>query len=110
MVLAVVAVLPALALVFVGGSEYAALQGELWAFAGLGAVLAGVQLLVYSAIARRHAGAVWYLWAALVAITAGLAVVSTTTELLTLVIVVDATLLVVLTLVTRRDVVERVDM
>jgi hypothetical protein len=53
---------------------------------------------------------VWYLWAALVAITAGLAVVSTTTELLTLVIVVDATLLVVLTLVTRRDVVERVDL
>jgi O-antigen/teichoic acid export membrane protein len=109
-VLGVVAVLPALALVFVGGSEYAALQGELWAFAGLGAVLAGVQLLVYSAIARRHAGAVWYLWAALVAITAGLPVVSTTTELLTLVIVVDATLLVVLTLVTRRDVVERVDL
>lgn len=104
-----VALLPNVAVEFVGGGEYAALSGRLWAFAGLGTVLAGIQLLVYSALARRHPGAVWYLWGALAVIAAGLLVVTTATGLLALVLAVDTTLLVVLTLATRRDVVERLD-
>ncbi len=105
-VVAGVALLPGLALQFVGGTEYAALSGRLWTFAALGTVLAGIQLLVYSALARRHRGAAWWLWGALALIAAGLVVVTTATGLLALVLAVDATLLVVLTLATRRDVVE----
>ena len=108
-VMAGVALLPGLAVEFVGGAEYAALRGRLWAFAGLGAVLAGIQLLVYSALARRHRGAVWYLWTALALIAAGLTLVTTATQLLGLVLVVDAALLLALTLVTRRDVVDHLD-
>ena len=108
-VMAGVALLPGLAVQFVGGGAYAALRDRLWAFAGLGAVLAGIQLLVYSALARRHHGAVWYLWTALAVIAAGLTVVTTAAQLLGLVLVVDTLLLVALTVVTRRDVVDRLD-
>ncbi len=98
-----VALFPALALEFVGGGEYAALSDRLWAFALLGTVLAGIQLLVYSALARRHRGAVWWLWGALALIAAGLVAVTSAAQLLTVVLSVDAALLVALVLVTRHD-------
>ena len=108
-IVAGVAVLPRLAVEFVGGDAYAALGGRLWAFAALGTVLAGIQLLVYSALARRHPGAVWYLWTALALIAAGLALVTTATGLLVLVLGVDTALLIALTLTTRGDAVDHLD-
>ena len=44
--------LSGLALVFVGGQEYAEIQSRLWLFAVLGTVLAMLQLLVYSVLAQ----------------------------------------------------------
>ena len=98
-VMAGVALLPRLALQFVGGRAYAELQGSLWAFAGLGAVLAGIQLLVYSDIARRHRRAMWFVWGAFALIAAGLTAVHTARQMLGLVLAVDTVLLVVLAVV-----------
>lgn len=98
-VMAGVAALPDLALQFVGGAAYAELTGTLWAFAGLGAVLAGIQLLVYSDIAKRHRRAMWFVWGAFALIAAGLTLVDTATQMLALVLAVDTLLLVVLAVV-----------
>lgn len=98
-VMAGVALLPRLALQFVGGRAYAELQDSLWAFAGLGAVLAGIQLLVYSDIARRHRRAMWFVWGAFALIAAGLSAVHTALHMLALVLAVDTSLLVVLAVV-----------
>jgi len=56
------------ALVFVGGSEYAGIQDQLWLFAVLGTLLSMLQLLVYSVLARQARYAVYAVWAALVAV------------------------------------------
>ncbi len=55
-----------LALVFVGGDEYAEIESLLWVFAALGTLLAMLQLLVYSVLARRGQRSVYAVWAALV--------------------------------------------
>jgi len=99
----VAAALPGVAVVFVGGRAYAEVAGSLWAFAAAGTVLAAVQLLVYSALARRHQRSIGLLWVALVAISAGALSVHTGTGLLTLVCVVDLALLTALVVITRRD-------
>jgi O-antigen/teichoic acid export membrane protein len=99
----VAAALPGVAVVFVGGRAYAEVAGSLWAFAAVGTVLAAVQLLVYSALARRHQRSIGLLWVALVAISAGSLLVHTGTGLLTLVCVVDLALLTALVVITRRD-------
>ena len=39
---------------FVGGSQYAELEGRLWAFAVLGTLLAMLQLLIYNIVARQR--------------------------------------------------------
>ena len=93
----VAAVLPGLALVFVGGHAYAEASGTLWAFAVVGT------LLVYSALARRHQRSVALLWLALAAIVVGAMFVHTGAALLTLVCGVDAALLAALVVITRRD-------
>ena len=46
-------VMPRLALAFVGGQAYAAAQWYLWLFAVLGTLIAMIQLLVQTALARR---------------------------------------------------------
>jgi O-antigen/teichoic acid export membrane protein len=99
----VAAVLPGLALVFVGGHAYAEASGTLWAFAVVGTLLAAVQLLVYSALARRHQRSVALLWLALATIVIGAMSVHTGAALLTLVCGVDAALLAALVVITRRD-------
>ena len=58
--------LSGLALVFVGGQEYAEIQSRLWLFAVLGTVLAMLQLLVYSVLARQGQRSVYLVWGALV--------------------------------------------
>jgi O-antigen/teichoic acid export membrane protein len=62
------AILSGLALVFVGGSDYSAIQHRLWLFAVIGTFLSLLQLLVYSALARQHRTASLLVWTAVVAL------------------------------------------
>ncbi len=63
-------VLSDLVLTFIGGHEYAAIQGNLWRFAALGSVLSVLQLLVYSVVARQSRWSVYLIWGALVVLVA----------------------------------------
>jgi O-antigen/teichoic acid export membrane protein len=90
------AVLPGLALVFVGGSAYDDVRGRLWAFAVLGTLLACLMMVVYGLIARHARRSVYLTWLALVAIVGLGLTVSSITGMLTVVIVVDVVLVVVL--------------
>jgi O-antigen/teichoic acid export membrane protein len=81
-----------LALVFVGGDEYAEIQSLLWVFAALGTLLAMLQLLVYSVLARRGQRSVYAVWAALALMVALGLMASTVGGLLTVVIATDALL------------------
>ena len=65
-----------LALVFVGGPQYAEIAPLLWVFAGLGTVLAMLQLLVYNVLARQQQKLVLLVWATL----AGVALLAITAE------------------------------
>ena len=85
-----------LALTFIGGQEYAAIQDQLWRFAALGSVLSVLQLLVYGVVARQSRWSVYLIWAALVVLVLWAQVASTVGELLNVVTFVDSTLLVVL--------------
>jgi O-antigen/teichoic acid export membrane protein len=91
-----VAVLSALAVVFVGGPEYADLQGRLWVFAALGTLLAMLQLMIYTIVARQDQWTVVLVWAALVVLVAASPLVGSLTFLLSLVVAVDAVLFLVL--------------
>ncbi len=98
--------LPGLAMFFIGGSQYDDVRSRLWVFAVLGTVLALLQLLVYSVLARRGTSSVWITWSGVVVLV-GLALTQDTVGgLLLVVTAVDATLLVVLlglSLWTMRD-------
>lgn len=63
-------VLSGLALVFVGGAEYAEVEGRLWLFAVLGSLMAMLQVMVYEVVARQYGAPVYVLWAGLVAVVA----------------------------------------
>ncbi len=89
-------VLSPLALTFIGGQEYAAIQDQLWRFAVLGTVLSMLQLLVYSVVARQSRWSVYLIWIALLALVALAQSVSDVGSLVDVVTVVDTTLLVVL--------------
>ena len=85
--------LPGLAMVFVGGSEYAEIESRLWLFAVLGTILSMLQLLVYAVLAGQGRRSVYAPWAGLVAVVAlGLSCNQPTT-LLAVVVSVDAVLL-----------------
>lgn len=88
--------LSSLALVFVGGHEYAAVQDSLWLFAALGTLLSMLQLLVYSVVARQARRSVYAIWAALVLLAVIGRSAETYTGLLARVVAVDAALFVVL--------------
>jgi O-antigen/teichoic acid export membrane protein len=88
------ALLPQLALVFVGGKQFEEIADHLWIFAILGTVLSMLQLLVYSVLARQGQRSVYLVWAAFVAmIGLGLST-SSLRGLLAVVITVDSLLLV----------------
>jgi O-antigen/teichoic acid export membrane protein len=87
------ALLPDLALVFVGGDDYAEIADHLWIFAVLGTVLAMLQLLVYSVLARQGQRSAYLLWAALVLIVVVGLTTSTLPGLLAVIVVVDTVLL-----------------
>ncbi len=96
------AVLSSLAVVFVGGRQYAAIENELWAFAALGTLLAMLQVMVYDVVARQHRRSVYVIWAALLAVLVAAPFVGSVTALLVVVAVVDTLLLAVLLVVSLR--------
>jgi O-antigen/teichoic acid export membrane protein len=57
-----------LAIAFVGGDQYAAIEPYIGMFAALGMVLAMIQLMVYELVARQHRASVLILWAGLVGV------------------------------------------
>ena len=91
--------LSGLALVFVGGKDYSEIQSQLWLFAVLGTVLAMLQLLVYSVLARQGQRSVYLVWAALVALISLGLTVSTVDGLLAVVLTIDLALLAALVFV-----------
>lgn len=88
--------LSSLALVFVGGHQYAATQDSLWLFAILGTLLSMLQLLVYSVVARQARRSVYAIWAGLVLLAVIGRLADTYTGLLVRVVAVDTALFVVL--------------
>lgn len=90
------AAVPHLALVFVGGSEYAEIEDQLWLFAVLGTVLSLLQLLVYAVLARRGTRSVYLVWVTLVAVVVAGSQATTVTGLLLVVATIDAVLFVAL--------------
>lgn len=88
--------LPEVALVFIGGTDFAEITDLLWLFALLGTVLAMVQLLVYSVLARQGRRSSLLFWGALVAMIVVGAGADTLIGLVVRVIAVDAVLLCVL--------------
>lgn len=96
------AVLPDLALVFVGGADYREIGAHLWIFAMLGIVLAMLQLLIYSALARQGRRSVYLVWAAVVTMVGIGLTCSSLRGLLTAVTTVDALLLIALLVVSLR--------
>jgi O-antigen/teichoic acid export membrane protein len=91
-----VLVLSALAVVFIGGHEYADLQHRLWAFAALGTLLAMLQLLIYNIVARQRQRTVLLVWVALATLLAVSPLIGSLNALLTVVLLVDAALFLVL--------------
>jgi O-antigen/teichoic acid export membrane protein len=89
-------VLSDVAMVFVGGAEYADVQSRLWLFAVLGTLLSMLQLLVYSVLARRGTRSAILVWAAVAALLGVSVWVGTLVGLVTTVIVIDAALFVTL--------------
>src|SRR5690606_4754517 len=60
-----------LALYFAGGQEFAEIRSLLWLFALLGTVLALLQLVVYSVLARQGQRSSYIVWLALVLLVVG---------------------------------------
>lgn len=90
------ALLPRLALVFIGGDAYSAIAPHLWLFALSGTGLAVVQLLSYAVVARQSRHTVLWIWAGVLAVLAVGQAVSTPTALAVVVLVTDAVLALVL--------------
>ena len=87
---------PEVALVFVGGDDYADIAETLWLFALLGTVLATLQLLVYAVLARQGRRISLLLWLGLLLMLGVGATADSLTGLVLRVIAVDSALLVVL--------------
>ncbi|MEX0427536.1 lipopolysaccharide biosynthesis protein [Nocardioides sp. DS6] len=80
------------AMIFIGGSDYTAVQHRLWLFAVLGTVLAVLQLLVYSVLARQHRASAYLIWGAVVLLVAIGVATGSLNALLVTVSAVDAAL------------------
>ncbi len=103
-VLAIVAakVLSGVAMVFVGGDDFGEVEDLLWVFAVLGTVLAMLQLQVYAVLARQARRSVLLVWAALIVIAVLGSRADSVSGLVGTVVVVDAVLLLVLTIASLR--------
>jgi O-antigen/teichoic acid export membrane protein len=96
------AILPGLAMIFVGGAEYDTIRPILWQFAVLGTALCVLQVLVYDIVAGQDHRPVAVLWIAVCTIAAASTVVHETAGLLHWVIAVDVVTTVVLLGVSAR--------
>lgn len=85
-------VLPSWAQVFVGGKDFAPITDDLWKFAIVGILLAMIQLLVYSALARRQGRAVILIWTSLAVLVVVALTVNTATALVLVVVAIDGAL------------------
>jgi O-antigen/teichoic acid export membrane protein len=97
-----VLVLSGTAVTFVGGPEYSPLESRIWLFAIVGTLLAMIQLLVYSVVARQHQRAVYTIWAALAVLACAAPFVTSWPFLVGVVLTVDSTLFLVLLLLSLR--------
>jgi O-antigen/teichoic acid export membrane protein len=88
--------LSGLAMIFIGGAEYQAVQGRLWLFAVVGTMLAMLQMLVYGVLARQHRGAAYLVWAAVLVLAGVGLTMGTLTHLVLTVVVVDTVLTAIL--------------
>src|SRR5680860_1887284 len=86
-----------------GGNAYSDLQPVLWGFAAVGTLLAMIQLMIYSVVARQHQRMVFVVWAGLLAVVGFAPLVSSVTTLLVGVAVVDSCLLAILLLSSLRQ-------
>jgi O-antigen/teichoic acid export membrane protein len=84
--------LPSWAQVFVGGKDFAPITDDLWKFAIVGILLAMIQLLVYSALARRQGRAVILIWTSLAVLVVVALTVNTATALVLVVVAIDGAL------------------
>lgn len=98
-----VALLAPVALVFVGGTEYGEVQGQLWLFAVLGTALSLVNVYVFRFLATARTKREWWVWGAVLAVVAVSPLVGSVTHLLIVVIVADVILLGVLAWLEGRD-------
>lgn len=90
-------VLHDVAMVFIGGGKYGAVESKLWLFALLGTALSMLQLLVYAVLARQGRISTYVVWVAVLALVGvGLTSISSLTGLLVLVSTIDAVLLALL--------------
>ena len=87
-----VLVLPQLALLFVGGKDFEPVKNDLYLFAIVGTLLSMVQLLVYSALARRQGRAVIMIWTALAVLVVSALAVNTQSALVLVVVAIDGAL------------------
>jgi len=85
-----------LAMLFIGGEEYAAVESRLWLFAVFGTFLAALQLIVYSVLGRQGTRSKYLLWLGAAALVGAGAMADSVTSLAVVVAVVDAALVVVL--------------
>ena len=87
-----VLVLPQFALLFVGGKDFEPVKNDLYLFAIVGTLLSMVQLLVYSALARRQGRAVIMIWTALAVLVVSALAVNTQSALVLVVVAIDGAL------------------
>jgi len=87
-----VLVLPDFAVLFVGGKSFEPIKADLWKFAIVGTLLSMIQLLVYSALARRQGRAVIVIWTALTLLVALALAVNVATSLVLVVATIDGLL------------------
>jgi O-antigen/teichoic acid export membrane protein len=96
------AVLSHLAMIFIGGDEYLEIESRVWLYAALGTLLAALQLLIYSVLARQGQRSVYAVWLAL-AVMVGLGLTTSTLPgLLTVVLAVDTALVTALLIASLR--------
>ncbi|HJR50409.1 MAG TPA: hypothetical protein VJ794_04835 [Gemmatimonadales bacterium] len=91
-----------LAIAFVGGREYAAVEPVLWLFSAIGTLLAMIHLMVYNVLARQHRRSVVVVWTGLAVLVAIGVLAGSPTFLAVVVTSVLAAVLVVLFLLSLR--------
>lgn len=91
-----VALLSPLVLYLVGGPEFMEIRDDLWVFSLLGTLLALLQLVIYSVLARRGQRSSYAVWAALVAVVGGGLLTHTVEGLLLWVVLVNTGLVALL--------------